>query len=144
MGNNSLQGMKVPMIVVGVAVVVVAAGILVRSLNTPSSPVTSEPVSGLAPEPAPSAEPEPQIRFSSLAATDDNGDNWRLGLKGIPSQQTEGCTKAGAPLLVKADVRGAGRNIFIGLRIEGQAGEVYEPGAVRNGRRLPAPTFKIF
>lgn len=91
-----------------------------------------------------SPEREPQIKFSSLTATDDNGDNWRLGLKGIPPQLPEGCTKAGTPLIVKADVLGAGQNVSIGLIIEGQAGEVYEPGAARNGRRMPAPMFKVF
>lgn len=150
MGNNNVQGMKVPLIVVGVAVVVIAAGILVRTLNSPESPVApeSEPVSGLAPEPAPMPVPStgagPQIEFSSLAATDENGDNWRLGLKEIPPQLPEGGAKAGAPLLVKADVRGAGPYVSIGLIIEGQAGEMYEPGASRNGRTLSPPTFKVF
>ncbi len=42
------------------------------------------------------------------------------------------------------DVNGSGSSISIGLIIEGQAGEVYEPGAAKNGRRMPAPKFTVF
>jgi len=168
MESNSPKGIKVPLIFISVAVLVIAAGIFVRSRNSSSSspppetapapePVPApEPASAQAPEPEPmpaqppetipaqSPEPEPEIRFSSLVETDGSGDNWRLGLKAIPPQLPEGATRAGEPLLVKADVRGAGSYISIGLIIQGQAGEVYEPGAARNGRLMPAPTFKIF
>ena len=147
MESNSPKGMKVPMIVIGVAVLVVFAGILVRSLNSPSSPPAPDPASALTGEPAtlPAAWPEAsqQTRFSSLAASDDNGDTWTLGLKGVPPRPPEDGTKPGAPLCVKADVNGSGRSISIGLIIEGQAGEVYEPGAAKNGQRRPAPKFTV-
>lgn len=146
MEDNSPQGIKVPLIVIGMAVVVVAVGIVVRSVSS-SSPAP-EPESALMPEPAPMPAPPPepsqQIRFSPLATADDNGDNWTLGLTGVPPQLPEDGTKPGAPLSVKADVQGYGRIVSIGLIIEGQAGEVYEPGALKNGRRTPAPTFKVF
>ncbi len=147
MENKSPQGMKVPVIVSGLAVLVIAVGMLVRSDNSPPSPPASESVPALAAEPASapaqSVEASPQVTFSSLAAASDNGDNWTLGLAGVPSHAYEGEIKPGVPLSVKADVRGYGRNISIGLIIEGQAGEVYEPGAAKNGRRLPAPRFKV-
>ncbi len=148
MEDNGPQGMKVPLIVIGVAVLVVAVGIVVRSGNSPSSPPAPEPVPALAPEPAPVAmqasEASPEITFSSLASTDDQGDRWTLGLAGVPPQMREGATGPGVPLSVKADVQGYGQSVSIGLIIEGQAGEVYEPGAAKNGRKRPAPTFKVF
>jgi hypothetical protein len=157
MEGKDPQGIKIPLIFIGVATLVIAVGIFVRSRNSsPSQPPESQPApapeptsaleteSGPIGEQSPEPEPEPQIRFSSLAATDDNGNNWRLGLRAIPPQVPEGATDAGEPLLVRADVRGAGRYISIGLVIQGQAGEIYEPGAARNGRLMPAPTFKVF
>ncbi len=154
MANSNPQGMKVPLIVIGVAVAVVATGIFVRSRDS-SSPAPAptvepvpEPTPALAPEPAPvpapSSEPSQQIEFSSLAATDKNGDTWTLGLAGRPPQPPEDGTKPGVPIVVKADVHGYGQSISIGLIIQGQAGEVYEPGAAKNGRRRPAPTFDVF
>lgn len=147
MDKKSPQGLNVPAIVSVVAVLVIVVGILVRSDKSPSSPPASEPVPALATEPASapeqSAEASQQITFSSLAAASDNGDNWTLGLAGVPPQAYEDGKKPGVPLSVKADVKGYGRNISIGLIIEGHAGEVYEPGAAKNGRRMPAPTFKV-
>jgi hypothetical protein len=147
MEEKSPQGMKVPLIVMGVAVLAVAVGILVRSGNSPSSTLAPESTPALAPEPAPLPVAWPssssQIKFSSLAATDDQGDAWTLGLKGVPPRMPEDGTKPGAPLCVKADVNGSGVSISIGLIIEGQAGEVYEPGAAKNGTRRPAPKFTV-
>ena len=147
MEEKGPQGMKVPLIIMGVAALVVVAGILVRRADSPSTPPTSEPASALTPEPAPLPAPSPgpgqQIKFSSLAATDDSGDTWTLGLKGVPPVLPEDGLKPGVPLCVKADVSGSGRSISIGLVIEGQVGEVYEPGAAKNGARRPAPKFKV-
>jgi hypothetical protein len=146
MEERSPQQMKVPLIIIGMAVLVVVAGILVRRANSPSTAPAPEPASALTPEPAPltapSSGPVQQIRFSSLAATDDNGDTWTLGLRGVPPALSEDA-KPGVPLSVKADVNRGGRSISIGLIIEGQAGEVYEPGAAKNGRRRPAPEFTV-
>lgn len=148
MEDNEPQGMKVPLIVMGLAGVVIFAGVVVRSVNSPSPEPAPEAAPALAPEPAPmvaaSPEPSPQVRFSSLAATDGNGANWTLGLTGIPPLPPEEGARPGAPLSVKADVQGYGRIVSIGLIIEGQAGEVYEPGAAKNGRRTPAPTFTVY
>jgi len=147
MENKSSQTTKVPLILVGVAVLAILVGVVVRSFNSPSTPPTSDPASALTGEPAPlpAAWPEPsqQIKFSSLAASDDSGDTWTLGLKGVPPRMPENGLRPGVPLSVKADVNGSGRSISIGLIIEGQAGEVYEPGAAKNGQRRPAPKFTV-
>lgn len=144
MENESSQTMKVPLIFVGVAVLVILAGVMVRLIKSPSSPPVSESAVATAPAPEPSTEPTQQIVFSSLTATDSSGDKWTLGLAGVPSRARDGDTKPGVPLSVKADVQGYGQSISIGLIIQGQAGEVYEPAAAKNGRRRPAPTFKVF
>ena len=146
MEEKSPQGMKVPVIVVGVAVLVIGVGIYVRSGDSPSSPPAPEPELALAepvPLPAPSPSPNQEIKFSSLAATDNQGGAWTLGLKSVPPEPPEDGTKPGSPLCVKADVKGSGRSISIGLIIEGQAGEVYEPGAAKDGKRRPAPKFTV-
>ncbi len=160
MENKSSQGVKVPLIFIGVAVVVIAAGVMVRLRNSPSSPpVLAEPEPTLAtlpaPEPAeltrepaplPASSPEPiqEIVFSSLAVKDSSGDDWHLALAGVPPQARDSGKKPGAPLSVKADVQGHGQSISIGLIIEGQAGEMYGPGAAKNGRKRPAPKFTVF
>ena len=78
MQDNSPQGMKVPLVVSIVAVVVILAGVSVRLFKSPAPEPPTESVPALAPEPAPASEqsPEPSepIRFSSLSATDGNGD----------------------------------------------------------------------
>ena len=147
MEERSPQGMKIPLILIGVAALVVVAGLLARRASSPSTEPAPEPASALEPEPAPLPAQSPgsgqQIKFSSLAATDDNGDTWTLGLKGVPPVLPEEGLNPGVPLSVKADVSGSGRSISIGLIIEGQAGEVYEPGAAKNGSRRPAPRFTV-
>ncbi len=157
MENKSSQRVKVPLIFIGVAVVVIAAGVMVRLRNSPSSPpVLAEPEPALAtspapaltrePAPVPSPLPEPtqEIVFSSLAVKDSSGDDWYLALAGVPPQARDSGKKPGSPLSVKADVQGYGQNISIGLIIEGHAGEVYGPGAAKNGRKRPAPKFTVF
>ncbi len=51
--------------------------------------------------------------------------------------------EAGLPLLVKVRTRRWGRTVRVDFQITGQAGEVYERAARRNGRRQPAPNVKI-
>ncbi len=149
MENKSSPGVKVPLIFIGVAVLVIAAGVMVRLSNSPSSPpVLAEPEPTLAtlpaPVPLPSPEPAQEIVFSSLAVKDSSGDDWYLALAGVPPQARDSGKKPGAPLSVKADVQGYGQSVSIGLIIEGQAGEVYGPGAAKNGRKRPAPKFTVF
>ena len=77
--------------------------------------------------------------------TDENGYKWVLAVtKGQSlSRLKDNGAKAGPPLLLKTDVRTSGRNVSIGLIIEGQAGEKYASGAVKNGRLQPSPGLKI-
>jgi len=136
MEDRSPQGTKVPLIVGGVALLVIAVGIMVRSGNAP------------APEPSPTAGPAPsaaaaqQFTGSLLTAQDASGAKWMLSVKMGPSQTADEA-KPGAPISVKADVQGQGPSKTIGLLIEGAAGEIYQPTVVKNGAILPAPTFTV-
>jgi len=123
MAKNPNQ-MKVAILVVAVAALVVAGGILLRTSRSPSIPASGP---------------------SSLTATDKNGDQWFLEMASLPFRATsdDGSTKAGTPLLIKTDVQIVGRDVSIGLIIEGQAGETYVPGAQKNGERRPSPGLKI-
>jgi hypothetical protein len=86
-----------------------------------------------------------QFGLSSLSATDENGDKWVLDLAGGQSISClkNSSAKPGRPLLVKTDVRIKGRNVHIGLIVEGQAGEKYVGGVRKNSQRQPAPVFTI-
>jgi hypothetical protein len=141
METKDPQGMKIPLIVLGAAVLVIGAGILVRSGNSPASKSAPVPVPALASEP--SAEAGQQFSFASLVATDANGGNWTLGLAGVAPHVRENGKKPGTPLSVRADVQGDGPRISIGLIIEGAAGELYQPYALNNGRIMSAPTFNV-
>jgi Flp pilus assembly protein CpaB len=94
------------------------------------------------------SEPDSSRRqpgLSSLSITDENGDEWVLGL--ARGQSISGLknsnAKPGRPLLVKTDVQIKGRNVYIGLIVEGQAGEKYVGGVRKNSQRQPAPVFTI-
>lgn len=127
MAENSKQTKTVALIAGAAAVVVAAVGILLW--NSPSS----------------SAPPGQQTVASSLTATDDNGDKWVLELaKGPPLyDSTDSSARAGAPLLIKTDVQIVGRDVSVGLIVEGQAGEMYVPGVQKNGIWQPEPGLTI-
>jgi hypothetical protein len=135
MNSNISQGMKVVLMALAATVLVLLVGALFP-FPTALSPSRT---------PVPTPAPRQQAGLFSLSATDDNGDKWALGLNRVPAQWpvNNSSMKHGAPLLVKADVHSAGRSISIGLVIEGQAGEVYRPGATKNGSRVAPPKFKI-
>ena len=87
-----------------------------------------------------------QVTLSSLSLTEENGDKWTLELvRGQPiSRINKDNKKPGAPLLVRTNVRKISNSQFsIGITVEGQAGEKYIGGAVRNGKREPEPQFVI-
>jgi hypothetical protein len=86
-----------------------------------------------------------QLGLSSLTTTDENGDKWVLELaKGQSlSSLKDSSAKSGPPLLVKTDVQIKGRDVTIGLVVEGQAGEKYVGGVQKNGRWQPPPAFNI-
>ena len=85
------------------------------------------------------------LGLSSLSATDENGDKWVLELaKGQALSGLKGSgSKPGPPLVVKTDVQTGGREVSIGLIVEGQAGEKYVGGVKKNEQLQTPPRFKI-
>jgi hypothetical protein len=86
-----------------------------------------------------------QLGLTPLTTTDENGDKWVLDLaKGQSlSSLKDSSAKTGPPLLVRTDVQITGREVSIGLVVEGQAGEKYAGGVQKNGQWQPAPAFNI-
>jgi len=87
-----------------------------------------------------------QAALSSLSLTEENGDKWTLELvRGQPiSRINKDNKKPGPPLLVRTNVRKISNSQFsVGITVEGQAGEKYIGGAVKNGKREPEPQFVI-
>jgi len=87
-----------------------------------------------------------QIAPSALSVTDETGNKWILDL--VRGQQfpriSQSDRKPGAPLIVKTSVRKINNNRYsIGIIVEGQAGEKYIGGALKNGKREPEPQFRI-
>jgi hypothetical protein len=82
---------------------------------------------------------------SSVSQTDANGVAWALDQAGGALLSTEpNGSKAGPPILVKADVQKVGeREMSIGLVLEGQAGEQYRPVVKKNGTPISAPRLRI-
>ncbi len=86
-----------------------------------------------------------ELGLGPQSATDQSGDKWVLELiKGQPvSSFADSSAKPGPPLLVKTDVQISGRDVSIGLIVQGQAGELYVPGVQKNGQWQPEPGLKI-
>jgi hypothetical protein len=146
-----------------VAVGVVVAVLLIVSLrNRPAqapvasgpqqTPVANQPQQTAAPQTATAQAAAPQatapvsLQGSSLRKTDAGGAGWSLDLAGGMSFQAlaaNGAT-AGAPIIVKTDVQRSGdREVSVGLRLEGQAGEQYRPVVKKNGTQVAAPALRI-
>ena len=125
--NNTSEKKKTVLIVSAVVVAVVVIGALLRGIF--SSPASSRQ----------------QLGLSSLSTTDENGDKWVLDMvKGQSlSSLKDSSAKTGPPLLVKTDVQISGRDVSVGLIVEGQAGEKYAGGVQKNGQWQPAPAFNI-
>ena len=51
--------------------------------------------------------------------------------------------RIGPPFKIKTFIKDADRNALVGFHLEGQAGELYVPGAQKNGETVPVPQFKI-
>jgi hypothetical protein len=49
----------------------------------------------------------------------------------------------GLPLQIKVDVSQQGRNVSLGLILEGRAGERYIAGIRKNGRLIPPPRYRV-
>ena len=87
-----------------------------------------------------------QTALSPLSLTDEIGDKWILELvRGQPlTRISESIKKPGPPLLVRTNVRKISNSeLSIGITVEGQAGEKYIGGALKNGKREPEPQFII-
>jgi len=89
-----------------------------------------------------------------LTEPDSEGNRWTFDtLKGRawegqlgdfeikPGQTTS--IQIGPPFQVKTFMRAIGRNASVGFHLKGQAGELYTPGAKKNGVEVPVPQFKI-
>jgi len=125
MTNNPMQKKKNVLIAVAAVLVVIVGALLLRSSFSD-----------------PSRE---DLGLGSQSATDQNGDKWTLELiKGQPASSfADSSAKPGPPLLVKTDVQISGRDVSIGLIVQGQAGETYVPGVQKNGQWQPEPGLKI-
>ena len=126
MVNNPSERKKI-IIIASVAVVsVVVIGALLRGVFSSSK------------------TPRQQMGLSALSMTDASGDKWVLDLdKGQSAYSLKDGAKPGPPLLVKTDVQISGRDVSIGLIVEGQAGEKYASGVQKNKQWQPPPGFKI-
>ncbi len=132
--------------------VVVAVLLLVSFRNRPvQAPVASgPPQTPVASVPQPAAVPQAASQMSqqgsSLRKTDAGGSTWSLDLAGGMAFQalaSNGAT-AGAPITVKTDVQRSGdREVSVGLRLEGQAGEQYRPVVKKDGVQMAAPALRI-
>lgn len=125
--GNPTQKRKIILIAFAICVCIVAIGSLLWGFLFSSVPSREK------------------LGLSAQSITDDNGDKWVLDLaKGQTTSGIKGsATKPGPPLLVKTDVQISGREVSIGLVVEGQAGEKYVGGVKKNGRWQPPPSFQI-
>lgn len=125
MVENPTQIKKI-IIAFSIFISVVAVGILLRGFFSS----------------APSRE---KLGLSAQSITDENGDQWVLDL--VKGQTTasikDSDTRPGPPLLIKTDVQISGREVSIGLVVEGRAGETYVGGVKKNGRLQLPPGFQI-
>jgi hypothetical protein len=141
-----------------IAVGVVVAVLLFVSLHNrpahapvaggpPQTPAASGPQQAAVPQAlAPQATAPVGQQGSSLRKADAGGATWSLDLAGGMSFQAlaaNGVT-AGAPIVVKTDVQRSGdRQVSVGLRLEGQAGEQYRPVVKKDGTQVAAPALRI-
>ena len=120
---------------------VLAAGLLLFLVFSQSASVppaeAPQPPAQVAQSPPEVASVQPS--FGPLRQTDENGGTWSMDLAGAGRSAEQ----AGPPILIKTDVYRGGREVSIGLVLEGQAGERYRPVVTKNRVRLPAPRLRI-
>ena len=77
--------------------------------------------------------------------TDGNGVDWAINPVGRrPAAGDPNGTQAKPVIVVKTDVfQAGGREVLIGLILEGRDGQSYQPVVVKGGVRQPAPTLRI-
>lgn len=90
-------------------------------------------------------ESSPTVTLKTTKLTDTSGDKWSLELlKGQSGRVFEDTGKRpGPPLLVKPTGNMRGSTIEVGLTMEGQVGEKYVPGAIKNGQWVDPPKFEL-
>jgi hypothetical protein len=125
--ENSTPKKKIILIAFAIFVCVVAVGSLLRGFLFSSAPSRGK------------------LGLSAQSMTDENGDRWILDLaKGQTTASFKNSDmKPGPPFKVKTDVQLSGREVSIGLVVEGQAGEKYIGGVKKNGRLQLPPSFQI-
>jgi hypothetical protein len=117
-----------------IAVVIIVGILLLLWLPIRSCSSSPPPVTGMY-----------KISIAALNIFDGNGDKWELQPEiGQPANiYRKNEVKTGPPLLVKTDCIIKGYRVSIGLQVTGQADERYVPGAIKNGKREPPPSFII-
>jgi hypothetical protein len=127
MTENPTRKRKIILVAIAIFVCVVAAGSLLRVFFFSS------------------ASSREKLGLSAQSITDENGDKWVLDLaKGQTTSSIKNSdAKPGPPLIVKTDVQTSGREVSIGLVVEGRAGEKYIGGVKKNGRLQLPPSFQI-
>jgi len=77
--------------------------------------------------------------------TDERGVDWALTPMAGRSSATGRSDAATKPeIVVKTDIfQRGGREVLIGLILEGRDGQRYQPVVSKSGARLPAPTLRI-
>ncbi len=73
--------------------------------------------------------------------TDKAGQGELSQFEVLPGEATS--VQIGPPFRVKTSMDRSGPNVLIGFDLEGQAGELYAPGAKVNGKIVSEPEFKI-
>jgi hypothetical protein len=91
-----------------------------------------------------------------LTETDSAGNKWTFDTsrvrggagKGVlgdfevrPDETTS--FQIGPPFQIKTYIEDKGKDTLAGFHLEGRAGELYAPGALKNGKDIPAPQFQI-
>jgi hypothetical protein len=85
------------------------------------------------------------IQLGPLSGKDKSGNEWIIELlEGQPRFfYSNNNLKPGPPLIVSTNVDFKGPDASIGIEVKGQAGEKYQPGAMKNGKQVGAPKFDI-
>ena len=94
----------------------------------------------------PTVSPSRSARYGlAVHKTDDRGVDWALTpMAGRSSAAGRSDAATKPEIVVKTDIfQRGGREVLIGLILEGRDGQRYQPVVARNGARLPAPTLRI-
>jgi len=94
------------------------------------------------------------VVYIELTEKDSEGNQWtfkstrasvkteKLGAFEVRPGQTTSF-KVGPPFQIRTSMKKSGRNASVDFELEGQAGELYKPGAEKNKKTAPEPSLKI-